>query len=353
MAEQDKPSKRVQPRIARRKDVAELAQVSPSTVSLVLNNTPGPRIPDATRQRIIDAANQLGYQPNAVARALVTGKTMTIGVVFHYIGNPFYDTASSWLNGAWSVFHPHEYRILLGEGDEEKPLAGLYRQRGVDGMLMLVPPTSPEDQDKELQFMIEADFPCCAIGARLKADIGDYVDTDNFGAAKMMTEKLIQAGHKRIMHITGPHLFNSSAMDRLNGYKQALKENGIEIDESLIRYGNYTGTMGEDLLNEAMDEGVKFTAIFAANASTAHFAIKLLRKRGLDVPKDVSITAIDRPYQNEPLDYELVTYQQDTYGIGKKAGELLLERIMSDEVLPSRNCYVEGTFIDGNTIHPV
>ena len=351
MAEENTPpQKRERPKVARRKDVAELAKVSPSTVSLVLNNTPGPRIPDATRQRIIDAANELGYQPNAVARALVTGKTMTVGVVFHYIGNPFYDTASSWLNGVWDQLRPLDYRMLLAEGEEDRPLMGLFRQRTVDGLLLLVPPTQPEDIDHELEQMISAGFPCVSIGARFKSDIGDYVDTDNFNVAKQMTTRLIEAGHKRILHISGPHNINSSALDRLEGYKAALTDHGIPIDEDLITYGNYTADMAYDLMNEVMKTDLSFTGIFASNASTAHSAIRSIREHGKQVPDDYSICAIDLPYQTAPIDYELTTYQQAVNDIGLQAGKYLLERIQSDHIIDPRVTYPEGRFIAGNTI---
>ena len=347
------PQKRDRPKVARRKDVAELAKVSPSTVSLVLNNTPGPRIPDATRERIIAAANQLGYQPNAVARALVTGKSMTIGVVFHYIGNPFYDTASAWLNGVWEVFRPRDYKMTLAEGAENRPVAGMYRQRGVDGLLMLVPPSSPEDTDSEYEQMLSANFPCVSIGSHFAKSFGDYIDTDNFEVARSMTKQLIEAGHKRILHITGPYLINSSALDRLNGYKQALKDHGIPIDESLIKHGNYTGDMASELMNEVFDQQLSFTAVFASNASTAHSAIAVMRARGFDVPKDYSICAIDLPFQTAPIDYQLVTYQQSLHAIGVKAGELLLERIESDHIIDSRKFFPEGKFIAGNTIRTI
>ena len=354
MAEENSPpQKRERPKVARRKDVAELAKVSPSTVSLVLNNTPGPRIPDATRQRIIDAANELGYQPNAVARALVTGKTMTVGVVFHYIGNPFYDTASNWLNGVWDCFRPLDYRMLLAEGDEDRPLMGLFRQRTVDGLLLLVPPTQPEDLDSELEQLVKAGFPCVSIGARLKADVGDYVDTDNFTVAKTMTSKLIEAGHKRILHISGPHNINSSAFDRMEGYKAALTEHGLPVDESLILYGNYTADMSYDLMNEVLKSNLEFTGIFASNASSAHSAIQSIREHGKSVPDDYSICAIDLPYQTAPIDYELTTYQQSVRDIGQQAGQFLLERIESEHIIESRTAFPEGRYIAGNTIRPI
>ena len=288
-----------------------------------------------------------------MARALVTGKTMTIGVVFHYIGNPFYDTASNWLNGVWECFRPLDYRMLLAEGDEERPLVGLFRQRTVDGLLLLVPPTSPEDRDQELEHMIKAGFPCVSIGARFKGDVGDYVDTDNFTVAKTMTEKLIKAGHKRIAHISGPHHFNSSALDRLNGYKQALSDHNIPFDDRLILHGNYTADMSYDLMKEALAEGIDCTGIFASNASSAHSAITAIREFGLDVPKDFSVCGIDMPYQSRPIDYELETYQQAVSDIGRQAGEYLLQRIESDDMLESRISFPEGRYIEGNTIRKI
>ncbi len=342
------------PFVARRKDVAALAKVSPSTVSNVLNKTPGQRVSPETRQRIFDAANQLNYRPSALARALVTGKTKTIGVIYHYSETPFYQTAVNWLNGVWGALDQTEYRLLFARGSTEKPFAGLAFEGGVDGMLVLAPPHVPVDDEHEIEEVKRRRIPCVCLGSQFKETVGDYVDFPNFEVAKAMTKKLLDAGHKRILHIAGPIDISSSAQLRLAGYKQALADYGIAYDDKLVVYGDYTTEFDAATISMMCDRSKDFTALFAASVGMAYGAIVILEQHGRSVPDDLSVVAIDKPLYRRPVNYCMETYDQPELEIGALAARYLLERIEgSCSYGDFRNTCVDGVFVSGDSIRSI
>ncbi|MCX7934667.1 MAG: LacI family transcriptional regulator, partial [Planctomycetota bacterium] len=178
----------------KRIDVARLAGVSPSAVSLVLNNHPTTRISFATRERIRQVAKALGYYPNAVARALVTGKRNTVGIVLYFEQTPFDGYSSMILNGIWKAMS--EWRMLIGAGDDTRGAAGFFLEKAVDGVFILVPPVR---QNEEISALADADFPCVLIGSRLPYGRRmAYVDINNREVGRQATRYLLQSGHRRI-----------------------------------------------------------------------------------------------------------------------------------------------------------
>jgi LacI family transcriptional regulator len=306
--------------------VATKAGVAPSTVSLVLNRTPGPRIPEETRKRVVDAARELGYQSSTIARALVTGKTSTVGVVMHFVDRPFHSYVAGVLDGFWDTLHRHGYRMLMASGSAEACVSGLYRERSVDGILLFAAPYLADDG--ELRNMVDAGFPAVFVGTLPKGAKADYVDVDNVDLGEQATRLLLASGHRDILHLAGPLEVNSAAIDRRTGYLRALQEAGIPAREELIVDCSFNGTFVEERLGAAMARGARFTAIFAANHAMAQGAVQALRKRGLQVPRDVSITAIDADSRADPGSELVITsFAQPLEELGREAGRLLFERI--------------------------
>lgn len=333
---------------ASRSDVAKLAKVAPSTVSLVLNNTPGPRIPDETRKRVLEAAEALGYRSSSIAKALVTGRTNTIGVVMHYVDRPFYQYSARVLDGFWLSLQPHGYRMLMVRGTGDTCVAGLYRERSVDGILVLAGPHAA--RDPELMDLAAAGFPVVFIGSRPLAVACDYVDIDNVLTARQATEELIRAGHREILHLAGPLDVNSAAVDRLAGYRQAMDAAGLPRRPELELDCSFNPELAEERLEKAMQGGLRFTAIFAANQAMAHGAMRVLRARDLDVPSDVAITAIDLEHE-DPKRQSLFTYEQPLDDIGQRAGEALHERINGYEG-PGRALLLPCRSVPGSSLGP-
>jgi LacI family repressor for deo operon, udp, cdd, tsx, nupC, and nupG len=202
-------------RAASRKDVAAAAGVAPSTVSLIINQTPGIRIPTTTRDRVLEAARRLGYRSSTIARSLVTGKTGTVGAVMHFVDHPFHNYTAGVLEGFWSAVQPHGYRILLSNGTPDACIAGLFRERCVDGLLVVAAPTGSDD--RELHDLAAAGFPVVFVGSLPLAIAANYLDIDNVAVGRSATERLLSLGHRRILHLAGPLDVNTSALDRLAG----------------------------------------------------------------------------------------------------------------------------------------
>ncbi len=335
----------VRRRAATRQDVADAAGVAPSTVSLVLNDTPGTNIPQTTRDRVMVAAQRLGYRSSAIARALVTGCTMTVGVVIHFMEKPFQSYAAGVLDGVWSALQPAGYRMLMAFAGSDACIGGLFRERGVDGVLVLAAPSSSDD--RELQDAVSGRFPMVFVGAAPAALAVDYVDIDNRTAGRCVTEMLIAAGHRRILHLAGPLAVNSSAVDRLAGYRDALEDAGIPWDQGLVIDASYNERFAEERVGAAVDQGLSFTAIAAANHGMAQGAVRALRQRGIWRPADVSVAAIDRRTGDIPI----TCLEQPLPDIGATAARLLLERMQGADDA-ARRVFLPCRVVDGGSIVP-
>lgn len=335
---------------ATRRDVAARAGVAPSTVSLVLNRTPGPRIPEETRARVMAAARELGYQSSTIARALVTGKTQTVGVVLHFVDRPFISYVSKILDAFWMGLNERGYRMLIAQGTDASCIAGLFRERSVDGVLVMVPPYA--SADAELRDMVGAGFPAVFAGALPEAIKADYVDVDNVLLGHRATTLLLEAGHRRIVHLAGPLEVNSSARDRRTGYENALRAAGLTPEPSMVIDCSYNGSFVSDRLGAAMDRGLHFTAVFAANHSMGYGAQAALLARGLRVPEDVSITAIDSDAGTaRPIGCPITCFEQPLSAIGAQAAALLIER-MDGLVRGPRAMLHPGTLLLGGSVAP-
>ncbi len=332
--------------------MAAAAGVAPTTVSLVLNRHPGVNIPEATRKRVFDAAERLGYRPSRVACALSSGQTHTVGVVLHFLSNPFQSYSAGVLNGAWPVFKEGRYRLLIGEGSDEFGAANLFHEKCVDGLLVLAPP-SHRRAGGELEAVIESGFPAVLVGASLKGDPLDYVDVDNFGAGRMATEALLAAGHRRIAHISGPLEMSSAARDRRNGYRAALREAGISVDNRLVVEGDWLAESGRKGIAALSHARTHFSAVFAGNDSMACGAIEALRDAGLSVPGDVSVIGVDGFTEHPLAGLKLTTVRQPLEAVGRQASERLLARIRGgrEQDQPGR-FFVPGVVDLGDTLRP-
>ena len=334
----------------RRADVAAAAGVAPTTVSLVLNRHPGVNIPESTRKRVFDAAERLGYRPSRVACSLSSGQTRTVGVVLHFLSNPFQVYSAGVLNGAWPVFRERRYRLLIDEGSDECGASNLFHEKCVDGLLVLAPP-SHRRAGGELEAVIESGFPAVLVGASLKGDPLDYVDIDNVGAGRMATEALLAAGHRRIAHITGPLEMSSAARDRRKGYRAALRQAGVSVDDGLIAEGNWLAESGREASASLLRAGVDFTAVFAGNDNMACGAIEALRASGLSVPGDISVVGVDGFTEHAPAGVKLATVRQPLAAIGRLAAERLLDQMQGGAGggQPVR-AFVPGVLELGNTL---
>ena len=327
-----------------RQDVADKAKVAPSTVSLVLNNTPGARISQATRDRVAKAAKALGYNPNPVARALAMGKNDNIGIVLHFVDNPFNSFVASIMDGFWqTVQNEQEYRCLLGQGRPQKGLGGLYKANNVDAIAVLVPPLDLDDD--ELELAVASKFPVICIGSQPRNHQFDYVDIDNEKVGYEATKRLIEAGHRSIVHIAGPIDLHSGALERMQGYQRAIKEAKLKEPIAPIDCG-FTPHKAYEETQKLLKSKVNFTAIFASNHAMAHSCGMALEEGGLSVPKDVSLIAVDR--RTSPQ-FNITTAVLPVKEFGIEAGRRLLER-MDNPRLRAKRILLPYTWDEGSSI---
>jgi LacI family transcriptional regulator len=304
-------------------DIAERASVSISTVSRVLNDTAP--VAEETRQKVLSIIAELGYKPNLFAQGLAGGQSRTIGVLTQLIGSPFYDVI---LRGILKGIEGSTYSPIFADGgwDIQKDLNALntFIRRKVDGLIILDGHV-PDDVLVE----VAGGIPMIVIGRSIPALKQQCIPFDDFDAAYKATQYLIESGHRRIAHITGlPN--HEDAIERREGYLQALQDAGLEPDQGLIVEGDFTEPSGVMAVEMLLMRGHIFSAIFAANDQMAYGARLALYRRGLRVPEDVSIVGFDDQAPTAYMVPPLTTIRRPPLEIGEAAGKALID-LMQDK----------------------
>ena len=302
-------------------DVAKLAGVSHQTVSRVINDSP--QVRDATRERVLVAMQELDYRPNSAARALVTGRSRTLGVVS--FDTTLYGPAST-LYAIERAAHDAGYFITimsLEALDRASVLSAVERLRsqGVEGILVIAPLLGAVEALVDLP----RDVPLVAVEAG-PADSVPVVAVDQFAGAVMATRHLLDLGHKTVWHIAGPPDF-LEATQRLDGWRSTLQAAGAQAPAPLV--GDWGARSGYELGQRLMEEdGV--SAVFVANDQMALGALRALHEAGLEIPRQVSVVGFDdipeAPYFTPPL----TTVRQDFAEIGRSSLRLMLEMMEAD-----------------------
>jgi LacI family transcriptional regulator len=312
-------------------DIARHAGVSPSTVSRVLNGSK--RVAEAKRARVLAAIEQHQYRPNVVARGLVRGRSMMVGVLVQDIASPFF---AKMVEGVEQGLDRGAYRPMLttthwrteDEADELRSLQ-LLLERRVDGVIVL----GGHIPDEDLR-AIAAQIPLVVVARRIPGLESQCVYVDNEGGAYRATRYLLGLGHTRIAHIAGTS-GHPDAADRLKGYCRALAEAGLTVDERLIVPGQFEEESGMAGVEELLTRGERFTAIFAANDQTAYGAMLALFNHGYRIPTDMSLVGFDDQFLSAYTLPPLTTVRQPSIEMGRAAAEGLLRLIDGQEpILP-------------------
>jgi LacI family transcriptional regulator, galactose operon repressor len=313
------------------KDVAELAKVSRTTVSFVLNQVEGVSIPEETRQRVLDAARRLSYHPDAAGRRLATGKTHVIGLVVSQ--SPDRVAVDAFLPQVMHRLHQaaqqQRYHILFHaqEPGQDQFYAHLIRERHVDGIVL----SGPRTDDAELVKLHREGVPIMLMGQLPQSDI-PFIDADNAGGAQAAMEHLLDLGHTRIGIITNAPLTYTASRDRLAGYKAALQGRGIKLDKRLVRTGDFTEASGEAAMNNLLKLSPHPTAVFVASDVVALGALRAIKAHGLHVPEDISLVGFDDVPAATCVEPPLTTVRLPAYGIGWGAAERLIRLIAGEEL---------------------
>jgi LacI family transcriptional regulator len=304
-------------------DVADRAGVSRTTVSFVLNNVSGVQISEATRQRVLQASQELDYVPDAAARALASRRSQIIGLVLtrspHHIASDAYITQV--LDELIEVVRPHGMCMMIDivqPQHQKEAYLDLARAKRIDGILL----SGPRIDDEAMQALEIDGFPTVLMG-QLPGTEFCWVDIDNCAAAKSAVAHLIQLGHTRIACITNAH--------RLEGYRNALDENVIEYDPALIRHGNFDMDSGYSKMKDLLESQVDFTAVFVASDTVALGAKAAIRDHGLIVPDDIAMVGFDDLPFARYTDPPLTTVCLPVPELARQAGEMLISLLNNEK----------------------
>jgi DNA-binding LacI/PurR family transcriptional regulator len=300
-------------------DVAARAGVSIATVSRALNDRA--RISADTRQRVLEVARELGYQPNDVARALVGMATRTIALLLPDITNPFFPEL---VKGVQILADERGHLLLLchNADDEEKAVADIemLRRKKIDGILLVAGALGAGGIAAAT-----SGIPTVVLDRRIPGLTCDLVTVDHRAGARAAVEHLLSLGHRRIAHVTGP-MDVVSGHERRAGWRDALVAAGIEPDPALVVEGDFQEDGGYEAARELLSRG-GFTAVFAANDLSAIGVLRGLIESGIRVPDDVSVMGFDGVHLAAYTTPRLTTVAQPVFELGRRAAELLLDRV--------------------------
>jgi DNA-binding LacI/PurR family transcriptional regulator len=299
-------------------DVAKLAGVSLQTVSRVINDSPHVR--SDTRDRVLDAMRKLEYRPNSMARALVTGRSRTLGVVS--FDTTLYGPAST-LFGIERAAHDAGYFISIVslkslDRASVTSAVGRLRNQGVDGIVVI----APQESAAQTLLTLPPDVPIVAAEAG-PAESVPLVEVDQVAGARLATAHLLELGHRTVWHVSGPQDW-LEAQDRVTGWRSTLEEAGTAAPPVLV--GDWSARSGHELGQRlAATEGL--TAVFVANDQMALGVLRALHEAGRRVPSEISVVGFDDIPEASYFMPPLTTVRQDFGEIGRRSLHLLLEQI--------------------------
>ncbi len=310
------------------RDVATAAGVSYQTVSRVINRRPD--VAEATRRRVWQVIEELGYQPSAIARSLVSKRTHTLGLITADFSDYFFTQV---IVGAEAEARKQGYFFMLcsteRNPDDEPEYFRLLTERQVDGILFARPST--EEDSRHILSLIRQEVPLVTTAYWLPGERLTVVDVDNVDGGLQATECLIQLGHRQIGMITGPAGWKS-VNDRTEGYRLALERAGIPYDDTFIEGGDWSYAGGYEAMQRLLSKAPQITALFAQNDRMAIGAMRALREAGRKIPDDVAVVGYDDIPAAAYCQPPLTTIRQPMQQVGEIATRLLIELVNDSDV---------------------
>lgn len=318
------------------KDVAKKANVSPSTVSRVISDSPN--ISEKTKRKVRKIMEEMGYHLNLNARTLVQRSTQTIGIVMknsisQSLQNPVFPEV---LTGISAYCHKQGYSICIATGESEEDIfqdtVKMVQGKKVDGVIVMY---SKKD-DKVVSFLINSGIPFVVLGKPiLDSPNIMYVDNDNFQAAKDATEFVIKRGHRRVGLIGGDLRFEVSK-DRLNGYMAALSENGIETNNDYIKHISYNRDQGAQAVDELINLKEPPTALVITDDLNALVVLLALRERNIKIPDQISIVNFNNTMISRLSTPPMTSVDIQTFQLGYQSAKCLIEEIKDPTMVNKR-----------------
>ncbi len=305
------------------KRVAQEAGVSTQTVSRVINDRPD--VSPETRAHIQRVIERLGYQPNAIARSLVSRRTRTLGLITSDFSDYFFTQV---IAGAEAEARRHGYFFMLGSTQrnpkDEPVYIRLLTERHVEGILWARPSSEPDD--RHLIALLQENVPVVTTAYHLPSEALTVVDVDNVDGAHAAVGCLLENQRRHIAMITGPATWKSVA-DRTQGYRHALSAAGIRFDARLVVEGDWSYASGYRAARLLLSQAPPYSGLFAQNDQMAIGAMHALRESGKRVPEDVAVVGYDDIPVAEYCDPPLTTVRQPMCEVGQAATRLLIQAI--------------------------
>jgi LacI family transcriptional regulator len=308
------------------RDVAALAGVHPATASRALNPATQGMTSADTAQRVHQAAEQLGYRPNAVARSLRTARSSSIGVVVPDLTNPLFPPI---VRGIEAAFAPHGYVLLIVNTDnnpaQESQLVASLQARSIDGLILA---TARLDHPL-IETLAGGDLPVVLVNRRREGLALPSVVADDAAGVRLAVAHLAQLGHRRIAHISGPQN-TSTGTARRQAFLAAVRAHGLDGDQALVvSCDSWSEAEGARALRGLLDDRARFTAVLAGNDMLALGCYDVLAERGITCPDDLSVVGFnDMPFMDK-LRPALTTVHIPQHDLGAEAARLLLDQMTS------------------------
>lgn len=325
------------------KDVAKRANVSIATVSRVLNNLPG--YSDKTRQLVMKAVEETGYQPNAIARGLINKRTQTIGVLLPSVSSSF---SSELLHGIELHAHEHEYSVVIcntgDDGNRTLKYLQVLREKQTDGVIF----ASEVLKDEYYQTIQAMGIPTMLVSSQSAHSSIPFVKVDDYRAAYDAVSYLIGKGHTQIAMVAGTKEDTIAGIPRVKGYLQALQDHNLYFREEALVYGDFKFESGYSAMETLVRGNAGITAVFAASDEMAIGALSYAAKHGVKIPEDISLIGYDDLKLAEMVVPPLTTIHQPLSDMGALACEKLINMIETGVLAEST--IIQHRIVERNTV---
>ncbi len=314
------------------RDVAARAGVSRTTVSFVLNDVSGANISQETRERVLQAAQVLGYVPDAAARSLASRRTHTLGLVLvrdqtHIAADAFLPQVIHGLAGSTRQAGFHLLLESVEDIGHPEAYIHLVRAKHIDGIVL----SGPRSDDEQLTALVNEGFPVVLLG-QLPGNFSCFFYADNRSAAREAVEHLIRLGHRRVACITNAPLEYTGSADRLAGYRDALQAAGLPYEEKMVRFGDFVAESGYQAADSLFQQSPPPTALFVGSDVVAFGAMTAIRERGLAIPEDIALVGFDDIPLARYVDPSLTTVRRPAAELGRQAGQMIVSLIQNGGV---------------------
>jgi LacI family transcriptional regulator len=314
------------------KEIAQLAGVSRSTVSRVINDDPN--VSEQTRIKVQHIIDEMNYEPNPLARSLISGRTRVLGLVIpmafsSLFTDPFFSLLSQGISATCTA---NNYTLMLWliEPDYEKRTnSKILNNRLIDGIIV----ASNVIDDPLIEGLITRNMPLLVIGRNDDPGVSS-VDADNVHGAATAVNHLVSIGRTNLATITGP-MARHSGRDRLSGFKNGLKENNLPVVEEKIAFGDFTEHSGYMQAKQLLSQ-TEFDGIFVASDLMSFGAIRAFHEAGLKVPDDIALVSFDDIPAAARHQPPLTTVRQPIHQMGAIAAQTLINQLENEDTEPQR-----------------